>query len=285
MIQIYDFEVFKYNWLVVIADLVEQKVTKIHNDKEKLSKYFYAHETDIWAGYNVVHYDQYIMKAILLDMNPKKVNDFIIAEHHDGWQYSTLFRQINIINFDIMMRMDGGLKSLEGFMGENIKETSVPFDIDRPLTPAEIEETFRYCEWDVEKSIDVFIERKPEFDAAVGLVKIFGLPANYIGKTGAQRVAAILGGDYDGDDSDQFEFQMVPTLRLNKYKAIAEWYRNPDNHDYKKKQIVNICGIPHTVAWGGLHGAVGEIKYTKKGEAKAVARPYYGKGYYLISKL
>lgn len=283
MIQVYDFETFKYDWMVVIADLINQTEIKIHNDKSALEEYFYAHEDDVWVGYNNVHYDQYILKSILLDMDPKAVNDWIINEHRDGWQYSSLFKQINMINFDVMYRSDGGLKSLEGMMGCNIKETSVPFDIDRPLTEQEIAETFKYCEWDVQRTIDVFLERKPEFDAAVGLCKIFELPANYIGKTGAQRVSRILGGDYNGDDSDQFEFMIVPTLRLKKHAAYRDWFRDPENHDYEKKQVVTICGIPHTIAWGGLHGAIGEIKTNTKGEKKAVAIPYHGKGTFLMA--
>lgn len=282
MLHFYDFEVFKHDWLVVIINPLEHTVTKICNDEEKLSEYFYAHNEDIWVGYNVQHYDQYIMKGILLGMNPKEINDFIIKEGHDGWQYSSAFRQINMINFDIMLKNDGGLKSLEGFMGANIKETSVPFDIDRKLTDAEIEETFKYCEWDVEESIEVFLARKPEFDAAVGLVKIFDLPATYIGKTGAQRVAKILGGDYHGNNDDQFEFQIVPTLQLNKYVKCRDWYFKSENQDYSKKQVLNICGIPHTVAWGGLHGSVGEIKYNTKNEPRVSAIPYHGKGFYLM---
>ena len=282
MLHFYDFEVFKYDWLVVIVNPISQTVTKIHNDKEKLSEYFEKYANDIWVGYNVVHYDQYILKSILLDIDPKKVNDFIIKEGHDGWQYSTLFRQINMINFDIMLKGDGGLKSLEGFMGSNIKETSVDFNIDRPLTPQEIEETFSYCEWDVAKSIDVFLARKSEFDAALGLVKIFDLPITYVGKTGAQRVSKILGGDYKGDNSDQFEFEIVPTLQLNKYSHCRDWYHKPENQDYSKKQVLLICGIPHTVAWGGLHGSIGEIKYNTKNEPRVKAIPYHGKGFYLM---
>lgn len=283
MLHFYDFEVYKHDWLVVIIDPINQIVTKIHNNKDTLSEYFYAHQTDIWVGYNVVHYDQYIMKSILLDMDPKEVNDFIIRDHKDGWQYSSLFRKINMINFDIMLKNDGGLKSLEGMMGQNIKETSVPFDLDRPLTEKEIAETFKYCEWDVLKSIDVFLARKPEFDAAVGLVKIFDLPVNYIGKTGAQRVSAILGGDRMGDSKDQFDFQIVPTLQLKKYAKCRDWYKKPENQDYKKKQILKICGIPHTVAWGGLHGSIGEIKYNTKNEPILKAIPYHAKGTFLMA--
>lgn len=260
-------EVFKYDCLIVIINPIEKTVTKIANDPQAIKDYFYAHDEEIWIGYNNRRYDQYIMKAILLDMNPKEVNDWIIKDNKPGWQYSSLFNKINMINFDTMLRMDTGLKSLEAFMGNDIRETSVPFDIDRKLTDEEIEQTFFYCNHDVEQTIEVWLARKAEYDAAMGLVKIFNLPLSYMGKTGAQRVAKILGGKGRKFD-DEFEFPIVDTLRLKKYRAVKDWYRNPENHDYKKKQKVTIAGIEHTLAWGGLHGAI---------------KKYYGEGIYLMA--
>ena len=267
MLNFYDFEVFEYDWLVVIINPIEKTVTKIVNDAKALEKYFNDHDQEIWIGYNNRRYDQYIMKGILLGMNPKKINDWIIKDNKPGWQYSSLFNTINIINFDTMLRMDTGLKSLEAFMGNDIRETSVPFDIDRKLTDEEIEQTFFYCNHDVEQTIEVWLARKAEYDAAMGLVKIFNLPLSYMGKTGAQRVAKILGGKGRKFD-DEFEFPIVNTLRLKKYRAVKDWYRNPENHDYKKKQKVTIAGIEHTLAWGGLHGAI---------------KKYYGEGIYLMA--
>ena len=267
MLNFYDFEVFEYDWLVVIINPIEKTVTKIVNDAKALEKYFNDHDQEIWIGYNNRRYDQYIMKGILLGMNPKKINDWIIVDKKPGWQYSSLFNTINMINFDTMLRMDTGLKSLEAFMGNNIRETSVPFDIDRKLTDEEIEQTFFYCNHDVEQTIEVWLARKAEYDAAMGLVKIFNLPLSYMGKTGAQRVAKILGGKGRKFD-DEFEFPIVNTLRLKKYRAVRDWYRNPENHDYKKKQKVTIAGIEHTLAWGGLHGAI---------------KKYYGEGIYLMA--
>lgn len=267
MLNFYDFEVFKYDWLVVIINPIEKTVTRIVNDSQALKDYFDAHDKEIWIGYNNRRYDQYIMKAILLDMDPKKVNDWIIRDNKGGWQYSSLFNKITMINFDTMLRMDTGLKTLEAFMGNDIRETSVPFDIDRPLTKEEIEQTFFYCNHDVEQTIEVWLARKAEFDAAMGLVKIFNLPLTYMGKTGAQRVAKILGGKGKKFD-DEFEFPIVNTLKLKKYRAVRDWYRNPENHDYKKKQKVIIAGIEHTLAWGGLHGAI---------------KKYYGEGIYLMA--
>ena len=193
MLNFYDFEVFEYDWLTVIINPITKEKIEIHNDESKLQQYYQEHNEEIWIGYNNRRYDQYIMKGILLGLNPKKINDWIIVKNNDGWRYSSLFNTIPMINFDTMLRIDSGLKTLEGMMGHDIKETSVPFNIDRPLTADEIEETFKYCTHDVEETIEVFLARKAEFDAALGLVKIFNLPMTYMGKTGAQRVAKILG--------------------------------------------------------------------------------------------
>ena len=267
ILNFYDFEVFAYNTLVVIINPVEKTKTIIWDDKEKLSEYFYDHDQEIWIGYNNRRYDQYIMKAVLLDMNPKEVSDWIIVQNKGGWQYSSLFNKIQMINFDTMLRTDTGLKTLEGMMGNNIKETSVPFDIDRPLTEEEKRQTEFYCTHDVEQTIEVFLARKAEFDAAIGLVKIFNLPMNYMGKTGAQRVAKILGGK-GKEFNDEFEFPIVPTLKLSKYRYVAEWYKKPENQDYRKKQKLDIAGISHILAWGGIHGAI---------------KKYYGEGIYIMA--
>lgn len=267
ILNFYDFEVFKKDWLVVIINPIEKTETVIVNDKKQLEEYFNSHDKEIWVGYNNRRYDQYIMKGILLDMNPKDVSDWIIVKNKPGWQYSSLFNKIRMINFDTMLRMDTGLKSLEAFMGNNIKETSVPFNIDRKLNAAEIAETIKYCKHDVEQTIEVFLARKAEFDAAMGLVKIFNLPLEYMGKTGAQRVAKILGGRGLKFD-DEFDFPIVDTLKLSKYRACRDWYRKPENQDYRKKQKLKIAGVEHTLAWGGLHGAIPK---------------YYGEGIFLMA--
>lgn len=281
MLNFYDFEVFQQDWLVVIINPVEKITTTIVNDKKQLEKYFNRHEDQIWIGYNNRRYDQYIMKAILLDMDPKKVSDWIIQRDLPGWQFSSLFNKITMINFDTMLKADTGLKPLEAFMGNDIRETSVPFDIDRKLTPDEINETIKYCTHDVEQTMEVFIARKAEFDAAMDLVKIFNLPLKYLGKTGAQRVAKILGGRGQRF-YDEFEFPIANTLKLTKYKYVAEWYRKPENQDYDKKQVTIIAGIPHTVAWGGLHGATGEI-IMRAGKPTIRKKPYYGEGLFIMA--
>ena len=261
----YDFEVFKYDWLVVVMDMTAKKTHVIINSPEELEALYKANIKEIWVGFNSLHYDQYILKAILCGFDPKKVNDYIITKGNPGWKFSSLFRQFPLWNYDVMLNTDVGLKSFEGFMGNDIKETSVPFNIDRKLTPEEIAETVKYCKHDVEQTVQVFLKRTEEFNTMMYFIKHFGLSMDYISKTKAQLAAEILGGNRKGADfDDEFQFPILDCLHLNKYKHIAEWYANPENHDYSKKQDKQIvAGVEHTFAWGGGHGA--RAKYSADG--------------------
>ena len=75
IILFYDFEVFKYDWLVVIKDMTEKKKYVIVNDKNKLEALWKEKIDDIWCGFNVLHYDQYILKGILCGFDPKEIYD------------------------------------------------------------------------------------------------------------------------------------------------------------------------------------------------------------------
>ena len=262
----YDFEVFIYDWLVVINDASKRKEKVIVNDPDALQKFYEEHCNDVWTGYNSRHYDQYILKGILCGFDPKKINDYIILKGNPGWKFSSMFKQIPLLNYDVMLGTDRGLKSFEGFMGNNIKETSVPFDIDRKLTPEEIEQTIFYCRHDVQQTIEVFIRRVQEFYTMLYFIKHFHLPISSLSKTKAQLAAEILGGNRKGQNfDDEFQFPILDCISLNKYKHIADWYRNPENHDYTKSQDdVMVAGVPHTFSWGGGHGAI--PKYHAKGD-------------------
>lgn len=263
MLNFYDFEVFEYDWLVVIINPVDKTETVVVNDPNKLQEYYDDHKREIWVGYNSKHYDSYILKGILCGFNPKEISDYIIVEGKPGWRFSNAFRKVPLNDFDTMLKNDRGLKSLECFMGNDIEETSVPFDIDRELTDNELRETIKYCRHDVEQTIEVFLKRKAEFDASMGLIKIFKLPLSKISRTKAQLVSDICGGIGHKFD-DEFEFDFVTCLsKIKKYRHVVEWYKNPENHDYKKELALDIAGVPHVFAWGGIHGAI--PKYVGEG--------------------
>ena len=107
--------------------------------------FYEQHKDDIWVGFNSRNYDVYILKSILLGLSPKQCNDWIIVKDKPGWSFSSAFNKIPLNNYDVMQGIDRGLKVFEGFMGNDIRESSVPFDIDRKLTDEELEETIKYC--------------------------------------------------------------------------------------------------------------------------------------------
>lgn len=268
----YDFEVFKFNWLVVAIDVVERKTHVIWDDPEELEELYSKTKSEIWIGFNSRHYDQYIFKGILAGFNPKEINDWIIIQDCPGWQFSSLMREFPLNNYDVMNGIDRGLKTFEGFMGNDIRESSVPFDIDRPLTDAEKTETEIYCTHDVEQTIEVFIKRKSDFEAQMGLLEMFHMPLSNISKTKVQLSAEILEAK-KRTYNDEFDISFPPTLQIKKYRHVVEWYMNPENRCYeyvtekgtvKKKQLETIvAGVPHVFGWGGVHGAV--EKYSGEG--------------------
>lgn len=289
----YDFEVFRHDWLVVILDMEARKEHVIINDPTTLKAFYEAHKDDIWCGYNCRNYDQFILKAILCDFNPKEVNDWIIMKDKPGWRFSNLFWQIPLNNYDVMPNPPIGLKTMEGMMGNDIKETSVPFDIDRKLTPAEITETVKYCRHDVEQTVEVFLERKSEFDAMMQMCQVFKMPLSYLGKTDAGITAKVLDCVYTERD-DEFDFIIEPFIRLEKYRSVLDWFRNAKQdciaemqaehtkakpslkwkYDwtdpeafrkffYNRSLTTTICGIPHVDGWGGIHGASEQPIYRK----------------------
>ncbi|SLC83203.1 Uncharacterised protein [Mycobacteroides abscessus subsp. abscessus] len=250
--------------------MVKKKEHIIINDPEKLEKFHEENRNEIWVGYNNNHYDQYIHKAILCGFDPKRVNDYIIEKGNPGWKFSSLFRKIKMINYDVMKFGDGGLKTLEGYMGNDIRESTVPFDIDRKLTEEEIEETIKYCRHDVQQTVEVFLERKSEFEASRQLIKIFDLPITSFSKTKAQLVSEILGGMKKKFNENEFDFPIVTAVEkyLKKYRYVLDWYRNPENMKYKDGTKLHqlettVAGVPHVFGWGGLHGA--KEKSTEQG--------------------
>ena len=250
----YDFEVFEYDWLVVLYDMDNRKDTVIVNNSKELKEYYENHKDSIWVGYNSRHYDQYILKGIICGFDPKDINDWIIVKEKGGWNYSDLFKTIPLNNFDIMTTFHG-LKQLEGFMGNMIKESDVSFDTKRKLTKEELEEVIKYCRHDVEQTIRVFLQRKNEFESHLQLITTFKLPLNYISKTKVQLSAIILDAHKQKRD-DEFDIQFPNTLKVKKYKDIVNWYKNPINRDYSKELVVNVANVEHVFAWGGLHGAI-----------------------------
>lgn len=258
----YDFEVFKYDWLVVICEYNSRKGKVIVNDRNLLEQFYNYFKEDIWIGYNSRGYDQYIFKGLLLGINPYFISQQIIEKNKKGHEVVKDAWKIPLNNFDITTGFHS-LKQLEAFMGSKIKESSVSFNIDRPLTPEEINEVIEYCKHDVSETIKVFEKRREEFDSQLALIEAFNLDMKMFNKTKAQLSAHILGAIKEKDRGDEFDLSFPPTLKINKYQHIVDWYKNPENLNYKSNLKVDVANVPHVFAWGGLHGSLD--KYQDEG--------------------
>jgi DNA polymerase elongation subunit (family B) len=265
----YDFEVLsnckdeltgRSYWLVVIIDYETRKGKIIKNDEEELANFFNKTKEHIYVGFNSRQYDQYIFKGLLLGMDAGYINNQLIENGKKGHEVVKQGYKIPFRNFDIMPNPPVSLKTLEGFMGSNIKESSIPFDIDRPLTAEEEKELTLYCIHDVKETIKVFEKRKSEFESHLGLIEMFDLGMEYFNKTKAQLTAAILEAKRFNNPNDEFDFIYPTPLRLEKYKHVKEWFDKLDSEkDEKGKKnelITDIAGMKASYLLGGVHAAL-----------------------------
>lgn len=257
----FDFEVFKYFWCVTFIDVIKNKKTVIVNDCKGLMKFYVQEKGKLYIAYNNRNYDNFIYKGILLGMNPKEINDKIIYDGLKGFQISDKFKDIELYAFDEYM-LNKSLKLCESFLKRSIVESSVPFDLDRPLTEDEINETLHYNEEDVLSLIEVFRKNPYTYEAHMGLIDMFDyLPFSAINKTSAQIVADILKckkGTHD--ESDQWNIVLPPNLEVEKYKDAINWFLNPKNHDLKAEGEFDIMGLKHKIGYGGIHSAIPKVR-------------------------
>lgn len=258
---IYDWEVFSHDWLVVFKEPGKEHIV-ICNDDEKLTGFFNQHKNDIFVGFNNRHYDDFILKAVLSGINPKVVNDWIITDEKQGWEFPGL-NNINFLSLDLMADIPGGvgisLKEIESNLGMSIEESSVPFDIQRKLTKEEIQETEFYCKHDVDATERLYYERFDYIKSKLQIINAFNLPIKCISMTNAQLTAEVMGARkrkyYDENIYD------MPSCVDVKDREVLKFFENPQ--DASRHLEKDICGIPHTIAYGGLHGAI--EKYHAKG--------------------
>ena len=259
----FDLEVFAYDWLLVTFD--GKNFMYIENDAKMLQQYYQDHKHDLWVGYNCKGYDQYIIKAILLGINPKVVNDWIIKEGKAGWQFTNKFKDIELNIYDCMV-FGKSLKQLESFLGVNIHETNVNFDIKRPLTDEEKRLNREYCRDDVYNTALVFQHTQDDFKAHMGLCQLAGEPISSMAKTKAQLSAKILKAQRLNPSywDEEYNFEYVQCVKDYDYKHndVLEFFDNIRNtKDPKSKYKIELYGVPHVFALGGLHGAVENYFY------------------------
>lgn len=272
----YDFEVLsksispitgKSYWCVILIDIERNKKILIRNDVSKLRNFYEACKNDIFIGYNSRNYDQWIFKGLLLGYDAGFINDKLIYEKQKGHNVVKDGYKIKFLNYDASNKFNS-LKQLESFMGSAIKESDVPFDIDRPITDEEEKDLIKYCIHDVEELIKVFNKTKDTFDSHIALIEMFNLEIKNISKTQAQLNAVILDAKKLDDQSDEYDFIFPETLKLEKYKHVKKWFEDIKNGKIdtsgKVEMITDLAGTECTYALGGLHSALPNFQYEGK---------------------
>lgn len=252
MLNFYDFECFKHLWTCTIINPLTGEECAIVNDVEKLKRHYKSHKNEIYVGFNNRQYDDWIFKGIICGFEPWDINDWIINKKRKGFEFSKLLQKVTLNTFDCMIGFNG-LKTLEAFLGMDIRETTIPFDYEGEFTQEMIDEVLFYNKHDVLATIKVFLERKSEFDSYMGLVKLFDLPLSYLGKSKAQLAASILGA-HKTRHKDEFDIAIPDTIDIKKYTAVIDYFKNDWNYDTKLE--IEIAGVPHVYGTGGIHGAI-----------------------------
>lgn len=265
----YDFECYSRIswWCVTFINYKDRNnIITIINNRQLLIQFYELRKDEIFVSYNGRQYDTGIFKGILDGMNVGYVNDKLIKEGKKPFQVVKNHKNYPLNDYDAILK-DKSLKQLEAFMGDDIRETEVDFNIDRPLTEAEIEQTKIYNIHDVSELLKVLDACWNDFEGQLDIIELYGLDMSYFTKTKVQLAAKILNAVDQHTMDDEFDICLPDTIRLSdKYKFIPEWYMNPKNWRYKEhlhseddqhnNQLTCIvAGIPHVFAWGGCHGA------------------------------
>lgn len=284
----YDCEVFAYDWLVTLKDKETGIYTCIWNDNEALK--MALSDDCIYVGFNSKHYDQYIIKAIAAGLIPqevKQVNDYIIAGGQ-GWQCPQLadyYFRFNNVDIRDDTQQGLSLKAIEGHLGMSVKESSVPFDIDRPLTPEEKAETEFYCKHDVDTAERLIDIRKDYLKNKINLGRLAGLDeVKAMGMTNAKLTAAMLKATKKPHDDerkyvypDNLRKEYIPSEVFAFFDRMYD-FSISDSELFKGKFNLNIGECPVTLGYGGIHGAIPNF-FWEKTEDRGIWNEDVG-GYY-----
>lgn len=266
---IFDFEVFAYDWIVVFKNKRTKEYFVFHNDNDGVRAFMDEHP--LLGGFNNKHYDQFILKAVLADADPQKVkavNDFIIVQERNGWEHplmKNLGREVWFDQYDLMddCQMGLSLKAIEAHLGMDIQETTVDFNLDRPLTDEELEKVIHYCKHDVDATDALddlrqnYLENKIVLGAECSLE-----PARALYMTNAKLTAQYLGARATPHD-DEREYRYPGKLR-REYIPPAVFSFFDRLHDksisdetiFSEKLEITVGDCPVTLGYGGIHGAI-----------------------------
>ena len=233
----YDFEVYPEWWCVCFINIASGDREVFTSDDSFIKLLEFINDIKIFVGFNNYYYDDVILYALVYERyNPKKLYE-ISTMLIQGDVKITFKRKANeLMSLDCMQELMLGvsLKEIEGNLGMNIVECSVPFDAEH-LTETEKQEIIKYCFHDVYATTKVFNLRMDYFMAKFQIVKEFNLSKLDIKKTRANLVALVLKAKrVHGRDSerlnvtfvDKIKWENIPTEIYNFYNQMIVDFKN-----------------------------------------------------------
>ena len=277
---IFDCEVFAHDWLFVFKEVATGRYTVIHNDNDAVLAFM--EQEPYLGGFNNKHYDNHILKAVMIGADPetvKQVNDLIIVEEIDGWDIPYL-RDYKVFfhSFDLMDDCQDGisLKGIEAHLGIPIEETEVDFNITRKLTATELEQTIKYCKYDVDATELLYNLRQNYLKNKATLGRVRGLDerkAMYM--TNAKLTSVYLNAvkpktpwtdERDYEYPDKLLREYIPQEVFDFFDRLhdpaipnIDLFGGYDEHGKKVKGAsleVRLGDCIITLAYGGIHGAI-----------------------------
>lgn len=253
----YDIEVTAHDALVVFLDIDKNEVAHFWNNRNRRIQdepSGFEGIPDIirgktLVGYNNYYYDDNILTAMMNAAQSmpdilKGINDSIIKGGGYGGRISPLINSL-----DTMQQIDvshPSLKQIEGNMGISIVESSVDFNIGRPLTDLERDEMLQYCRHDVAATVDIYkLREKSYFEVKDGLCKM--LPEGTAGNAYRWNTTTLAANILLGD------------------KNVASWYK----HRVPKNLWRNVEGIPGEV-WDMWEDSTTQEAVLGKGKSKTI---------------
>lgn len=263
----YDIEVFQHDSLIVFKDINKNTVKTFHNGFEELPDFIRGRTL---VGFNNYYYDDKIL-TLMIEQAPqsaiKQANDDLISGKQ-VWVTKGRFQSLDVFQqIDVSMP---SLKKIEGNMGRMILESSVPFTIETPLTQKQLEESFFYCGYDVDTTIDIYKKREASyFQPKKYLVDMLGKPHAQRWNTTSISGHLLLSKPLPKWDS----VRIPPDLWLMVPEAVRElWLPHSSiinrilnkGQKLKKTCTIEAFGCDIQFGFGGLHGAHKKIKKAKK---------------------
>ena len=262
----YDAEVFAHDFIVGFKNKETGEYAFFHNDNDGVRDFI----TDdaIYCGFNTKGYDQYIIKAVVAGYSPgeiKQVNDWIISGKQ-GWECPLLdgiYYRFNNVDIKNDVRQGLSLKAIEGHLGLPITETSVDFDIDRPLFQEEIADVIKYNKADLDATEKLTEIRKDYLRTKLNLGRRADIDnVTALSLTNAKLTAKMLRATKkiwtDGRDyvyPPNLDLSVIPKEILDFFDTIHDM-SIPDDELFGTNLQIDIGDMPCTFAWGGVHGSL-----------------------------